>query len=265
MPTRAQPGKICRHCMGLTFTHPADWGALRTCDGVILTPPTFEAESPSMVESYFIMTEASMGATRAIDPAIWSSMDELVRGQFRCLRRMTQIEPVTCGRGSGARATWAGSAPAGRDVAAHVFVSLDSQTLAALVAVGPAGCLLSRLAALESIFTSFRHEPCRTDPQLVGTWVGSRRRRPEAQVLVAQRLRLQVDGTFSQGLPRSPGRADARDSSGIWSVRDGWLVLSYEADAPAEYRYRVEGSSTGQRLLLVGADGRAIQMRLTGN
>lgn len=265
MPTRAQPGKICRHCMGLTFTHPSDWGALRTCDGVILTPPTFEAESPSMVESYYIMTEASMGVSRATDPAIWTSMDELVRGQFRCLRRVSQVEPVTCGRGSGARATWAGSLPTGADVAAHVYVSLDSQALAALVAVGPAGSLRSRLVALESIFASFRHEPCRTDPQLVGTWVGARRSRPTGGALGGQCLRLQVDGTFSQGLGRPGRRSDATDSNGTWSVRDGRLVLSYEADTPAEYSYRVEGASTGQRLVLVGADGRAIQMRLTND
>jgi hypothetical protein len=259
MSIRAKAGKVCRHCMGLTFTHPSDWGALRTCDGVILTPPTFAAETPSIIESYVIMTEASTGVSRATDAAIWSSMDELVRGQLPCLKRVTDVESVACGRGSGARAAWAGCSPSGQEVSARVYVSLASHTLAALVAVGPASCVQSRMGALEGIFASFRHEPCRRDPELVGTWIGSRRRGPSVDDLGDQGLRLQVDGTFRRGLGRRRGAG-----GGTWSATDGRLVLAYEARAAAEYSYRFEAGGAGRRLVLIGADGRAVEMRLSG-
>jgi hypothetical protein len=249
--------------MGLTFTHPADWGALRTRDGVILTPPTFAPDIPSIVESYFIMTEASTGVARVTDAAIWSSMDELVRGQSPCLRRAGQIEPVACGRGSGARGAWAGASPTGQDVAARVYVSLASDTLAALVAVGPASCVQSRIAALEGVFASFRHEPCLTDPQLVGTWVSRMDRSAGGPEPDDRSLRLRLDGTFRQGLGRRRV-AELGRGGGTWSVRDGRLVLAYEAQAPAEYSYRFENHTAGRRLVLIGADGQTVEMRFSG-
>ncbi len=261
MSSQSHHGRSCRHFMGLVFRHPTDWGALRTSDGVILCPPSLEYDCPGLVESCFVMVEASLDVAGVDDASIWKSMDELVRAQAPFLERQGPIRQARCRRGKGAEATWNGTGPSGISVTSRVYVSLLEDTMAALVAIGSTSRMELLTATLEEIFASFSHESCSNDPQLVGTWLEDvTRQRDELRIQTPEGIEFLRDGTFvSPGKHIRPGRRNQAAkpvANGRWLVRDGVLMLNYSDGHWTQFNYRFESAAEGMQLLLTDTQGR---------
>jgi hypothetical protein len=246
--------------MGLVFRHPTDWGALRTSDGVILCPASMEYDCPGLVESCFVMVEASLDVSGIEDASIWKSMDELVRAQAPFLERQGPIRQARCHRGKGAVASWSGKGPSGVLASSRVYVSLLEDTMAALVAIGSTSRMEQLTATLEEIFASFSHEACANDPQLVGIWLEDLDRGDhELRIQSPEGIEFLRDGTFIRPGTQAPAgrksKAARPVADGRWLVRDGVLMLNYSDGHYTRFNYRFESAAEGMQLLLTDTQG----------
>jgi hypothetical protein len=272
-PIRTE-GKTYQHPIGFTFWYPATWTVKVQNEILQLVPPDPGSSPDGPTEAYVIFGESVAGENieRPDDPRVVDFLDQQLRTLSPTLKRTGESSTVAMGKGMGAVLDWDGTSPKGDPIRARAFVSIIQSFGVALVGIGLKERVEARDAELRRMFSTFGFGEGQKDPRLVGVWLYEKNFSSGTFGSTTVRtMRLQADGTFSQGGQTFAGMqhtdsggnvtgSTSVDSAknqerGRWAAGGGKLFLWFDDGSYSELGYYIEDQSDGRVMLIQTSGG----------